>query len=34
MSTDLTTILPGPIRQNGYVVSDLDAATDPVRQLF
>ena len=26
MSTDLTSILPGPIRQNGYVVHDLDAA--------
>jgi hypothetical protein len=26
MRTDLTSILPGPIRQNGYVVHDLDAA--------
>lgn len=26
MTTDLTSMLPGPIRQNGYVVRDLDAA--------
>ena len=28
MTTDLTSILPGPIRQNGYVVRDLDAAIE------
>ena len=26
VTTDLTGVLPGPIRQNGYVVTDLDTA--------
>ena len=29
MTTDLTTVLPGPIRQNGYVVRDLDVMATP-----